>query len=190
MSAEMVAALGALAVAAVGAVTGIYSTRVTLREQNRLSASEATLQRELQMAHHAADLEREWSQATADALVASHVYMGSCWELAQELGSSGRTPSKCEERYVDFSLRWEETKRAFVAVGLKAPTSDVREKTDQLNSALITLGDLMATWFHELKEQDWQRVRTKWSRFEGLKNAAHQATSDFDRALRGLRAGA
>lgn len=179
----MITAVSALVVALVGAGTSVYGTRVTLREQHRLRQSEAELQRELRAAQDAAERERRWLQADADARSIAYTYLGACWELAKELGSPGRTASRCEDLYGTYSQRWEDAKRAFVTVAQHAPTPEVKRKAAELDATLGDLGDLMASWFHELKRQNWQGVRARWSRFETLKNAGYRVADELSEAV-------
>ncbi|MFF4506591.1 hypothetical protein [Streptomyces sp. NPDC001401] len=187
MNGEMITAVTALVVAVLGALTSVYVTSVTMREQRILKQSEAELQRELQSVQNAAERDRQWLQAEGDARSSASTYLGICWELAQELGSASRTAARCEDLYAIYSQRWEEVKRAFVTVSQYAPTPEASEKAAELDAALGKLGDLMASWFHELKKENWQGVRAKWSGFTTLKDAGYQAYGEFTEAVEQAR---
>jgi len=171
MSGEMITALTALVVAVLSAGTALHGTR-----------SGARLQRELSERQEAVDTAAEQLAAYTAYCTAATRFVGACRELAQELTPSTREPERCDSRYSAYEECWNrlaDTQATARVRAARAGDRVIAQDLAQVVTRTTDLGDLVSTWYHDLRKRDWQ---PGGRRANGL-DEAHGACLDAVRAL-------
>ena len=177
MSAEMITAVTALVVAILSAGTAVYGTRANIR-----------LQRELGERQDVTAKQSERSATYTAYCGAAALFIGACWELAQELTPSSRDAARCTEKYNTYEERWNILTAARSAARMQAArTQDEALVTtlDVLVERTGALGDLTSNWYHELRKRDWQTDSRRPNNLRQTHEACWDALTAFeDEAVR------
>lgn len=172
MSAEMITALTALAVALLSAGTAVYSTRTAAR-----------LQRELSARQEATDAASERLAAYTAYCTAVRLHILACWELAQTLTPTNRDPGRCDARYAAYEECWNRVAEAQALARVSAASAGDEPIAENLSVVIrcaALLGDMVAAWYHELRKQDWQSGGRRTNRLDAAYNASLHAVDTLE----------
>jgi hypothetical protein len=168
----MITAVTALVVALLSAGTSLYGTRASIR-----------LQRELHKRQTVTAAQSERSTAYTTYCSAAALFIGACWELAQELILSTRDGARCTEKYSIYEERWNN----LAAARTPARTQAAHAKDAALALALDVLiqrvgalGDMTSMWYHELRKRDWQTDTRRPNNLQQTHSGCWDALAAFE----------